>query len=509
MNVFYHIYCQHLINIMNELLNDERISIKEKIVGINKLLEAPATLEILNNDVVTVEEKQAIMKKIADLINIAGRENHALNGRIALLQEKITPPPIDVPNLHFNPQKQRKFILLGLTFCQNAIMRFTKMGLKSSIVAICDETNTYVGKSMNFNDGTAISVIGFGNLVNLYRQSNDIAILLTCNRMQWNPFLDALKSASVTNVYVVPNHVYWDQSIDFMSVLRKAPMDLPMLSYYEYQPTRHCNLNCYHCGNYSNFASGKPVMLDKEQYKKDVKRLGELFWNVGSMRFQGGDPLVAAEILPELMQVTRETFPYADMALLSNGLLIPKTSEKVFEAMREYHVYFWLSGYPPTHKMYDKIKNKCDKEKIPVSIMPIITNWHATNLKSFELPPSNNRQALENLWRSCVEKESHPLEDGYLYRCCGLTPNTPAVYEHFGLDVEKNLMWKNIDKFRINIYDPDIDGFKINESLKMDNMIELCAYCANVKSNFKSIPWKASSNKKIKLEEYYWEAKPF
>lgn len=251
--------------------------------------------------------------------------------------------------------------------------------------------------------------------------------------------------------------------------------------------------------------SGKPVMLDKEQYVTDVKRLGELFWTVGSMRIQGGEPLMATEILPELMQVTRETFPYADMALISNGLLIPKTNPKLFEAMRKYHFYFWLSGYPPTYKIYDKIQAICNAENIPVSIMPPITNWHATNLKAFELEPVKDRKTLEELWNKCVEKSSIILEDGYLYRCCIISPNTPTVYKRFGWNIAKNQMWKNIDKFRVNIYDPNFDGFKFNESLEMENMLECCQYCANVRANYKSISWKTCTSKHAKIKDYYWE----
>lgn len=107
---------------------------------------------------------------------------------------------------------------------QHAILRLVHLGFKNNILAICDETNNYVGKTLCVNevtDSTEIPVIDFNKLVNMYRTIKDVAILLAGNRMQLNPFLEPLKNAGITSIYIVPTYVYWDESADFMKLLKK------------------------------------------------------------------------------------------------------------------------------------------------------------------------------------------------------------------------------------------------------------------------------------------------
>lgn len=70
---------------MDELLDNEEIDVKEKILGISKLLDSPATLEIINDDVVGIKEKNAIMHRITRLIVIAEKENYTIDSDINLI----------------------------------------------------------------------------------------------------------------------------------------------------------------------------------------------------------------------------------------------------------------------------------------------------------------------------------------------------------------------------------------------------------------------------------------
>lgn len=70
-------------------------------------------------------------------------------------------------------------------------------------------------------------------------------------------------------------HVYRENSLDQWTIF-PVPVNRLMLTYYELHAAEHCNLNCYHCRNYSNLVS-KPVMADLERHKRDVIRLTELF----------------------------------------------------------------------------------------------------------------------------------------------------------------------------------------------------------------------------------------
>lgn len=304
----------------------------------------------------------------------------------------------------------------------------------------------------------------------------------------------------IDHICVVPSYVYWDMSYDYYDAIQEVPMERPMLTYYEYHTAEHCNLNCFHCGNFSNVLS-KPVMGDFEQYEKDISRLKELFWNVGTIRFQGGEPLLNPR-LPEFIQITREAFPIADLAILSNGLLIPTADPALFEAMRKYHVTFWISGYPPTYTMKDKIVAKCQAENIPVDIMPLIQEWRMESIRAIESPPSSDWNEAERWWQKCGAKDSHLLKDGYLYYCCFTSPLLPDLYERLELDIKNNHMYQHLDNLRFDLSNPELDGWMISQ--KLDHVHECCLYCVNRWPNFKMTSWKTCPSGQIKKEDYLW-----
>jgi len=390
-------------------------------------------------------------------------------------------------------------IILGLTqYAEIAIKRLIQNPGKIKVTAFCELSGNNVGKKVNIN-GKSFPIINFAKLKS-YCKHDKVNILLAEDAFSWNNILNLLRKERLDNIYIAPMHVYMDPQFDFYSSLRKVPMDQPMLTYYEYHTAEHCNLNCFQCGNFSNLQA-TPEMGDFAQYKRDIMRLKELFWNVGHIRFQGGEPLMNPQ-LPEFIRVTRETFPYADIGILSNGLLIPNADPYLFQAMRDYHTRFWLSGYPPTYKLKEKIEEKCSKENVPVAFMPLITEWRMESVKVMEMRPSNDWKAAEKWWRNCGARDSHLLKDGYLYYCCFSPPTMRNIYEYFGLDEKNNYMLQHLDELRFDLTDPSLDGWKIIE--KLDHVHECCLYCVNRWPNFKMTSWKTCPHGQANIEDYVW-----
>ena len=68
----------------------------------------------------------------------------------------------------------------------------------------------------------------------------------------------------------------------------------------------------------------------------------------------GGEPLLHSE-LSEILPIARKYFPNSKIALVSNGLLIPKIDEQLIESIKNNNIFFNISLYQPTYKMADKI----------------------------------------------------------------------------------------------------------------------------------------------------------
>ena len=414
------------------------------------------------------------------------------DSELAAMRQDYCPPSPAVPE---------KLILLGLSdIARQAEYMLSKEDHAPSVVAVCDLTGRQSKKRIQLNSGV-IPVISYGEMIEICRRQDDTGILMTVHPFAWENILEHLRSDDVTALYALPMYAYREPVQNAHELIFHVPIDKPMLTYFEYYVSYHCNLNCYQCGAYSNLVS-EPSYGDLEQYKKDILRLKELFWNVGQMRFQGGEPLLNPQ-LPEFIKVTREVFPYADIGILSNGLLIPKAVPELFEAMRENHVFFWLSGYEPTHRQRNQIEARCRKERVPISIMPLITEWRTESLKTIEMEPSTDWDAAKKWWSKCGASDSHLLKDGYLYYCCFTPPNLPVLYERFGLDIRDNYMWQHLDELRFDLSDLALDGWRINE--KLNHPHETCLYCVNRWNNFKMVPWKTCPPSKAKLEDYLWE----
>lgn len=235
----------------------------------------------------------------------------------------------------------------------------------------------------------------------------------------------------------------------------------PSLLCYQYHVAHHCNLKCKGCGHRSNVA--KPEFGDFEQYSKDVHRLSELFCTVGLIELLGGEPLLNPK-LPDFIRVTRETFPLADIRVYTNGLLIPCISQDVFDAMKEYDAEFTISLYPPTKDIIETIIMRCWENDIPYNILPFIEKFGVGMFD--EEGKTDPKEAYD---KCIIDRNCHFLMDGRLSMC-----PLPPIYEKFKDTFREELEFEEGKDF-INLYDPAMDGFIINELLSKP--IPACRYC--------------------------------
>ena len=396
-----------------------------------------------------------------------------------------------------------KWIVVSLGTDNEGFLAATAVRLMRSqknpkIIACCDVSGSNCGKTFQVKN-ESLPIIDLDTAVRRCQEDQTgLGLLVVEHPLRTNVILRALRYSRLRNVYISQDYVYWDNKYDFLEGLHRVPVERPMLSYFEFQACYHCNLNCYHCGNYSNLIT-EPEWGDIDQYEKDVRRLSELFWNVGNIRFQGGEPMLNPR-LPDYFRITQEAFPAANIGILSNGLLIPKAKPELFEAIRKYKISINISGYPPTYEMKDKIEKRCAEEGVFVHFWPKITKWNKTSLKLLNMPPSSDWNAAEKRWTNCLSRDSHLLSEGYLYYCCMSPPTTPQLYERFGLDLKENYMWQHLDEIRFDLSDPTLDGWAMNE--KLDHVHEACLYCVNRVPHIKTTQWRICPSGQAKLEDY-------
>jgi hypothetical protein len=233
------------------------------------------------------------------------------------------------------------------------------------------------------------------------------------------------------------------------------------------QVTDHCNLACSGCNHFSPLSP--PVFASPEVVERDITRLAELFDNVGWLLILGGEPLLHPRLV-EFARLARRAFPTAGIALITNGLLLMKMPDQLWEELVSLGVQFRVSVYP-----------------VPLDIDTIseIANRHRADIilnriNSFRKLPI--RQGADcNPARAFRKCGMCPLlRDGRLYPCAytGLS----SILEHrFGVapPVERTDY--------IDIHD-EVDGYQIVKFLS--HPVDWCRHCDN--DAVETYPWRPS-----------------
>ncbi|MDR0818702.1 MAG: radical SAM protein [Oscillospiraceae bacterium] len=264
------------------------------------------------------------------------------------------------------------------------------------------------------------------------------------------------------------------------------------LTAYQTHLADHCNLNCKGCGHFCNLVK-EPIFADLEQYSKDVTRLSELYWNVSLLQLLGGEPLLNSQ-LEEFIKVSRKAFPAAELNVYSNGLLVTRQPESLFETMRENRCAFRFSAYKPIYKKRDELTEFLGKRGIIWSF-----TGHTIPIETFSRSVLLNPEPVDatEIWSKCRDTICHVLEPGYLYPCGG-GPWNKYLEEHFDVKINHG----DPEKLRINLETTTLTGHEINALL--DGPHEACKYCGTLK--MKPFDWETRTREKAMLSDYAIDA---
>lgn len=128
----------------------------------------------------------------------------------------------------------------------------------------------------------------------------------------------------------------------------------------------HCNLKCELCCHNSQLVDGE-VFVELEQYVKDLKRLHELIDDAKQICLVGGEPLLHPQ-LSEFIDATRKIYPYAQIVVVTNALLLRQSSPELLECLKKNQVSLDISLYPPMHRQLDKLLEYANSKGINVHI---------------------------------------------------------------------------------------------------------------------------------------------
>jgi len=262
--------------------------------------------------------------------------------------------------------------------------------------------------------------------------------------------------------------------------IKKILGQKPTLYYVELCVAEHCNLNCKGCVFFSNIVEGQ-VFYEIDQYKADITRLSELFKNIRNITLLGGEPLLN-ENLPQFITESRKTFPDAKIRVVTNGLLCKKMSDELINAFKDNDALLHITLYKPLFDSIDTIKELL----VSYGINFIIGTPATMFMKIFNDKGDND---IKKSFNRCLRKRCSYLSNGFISVC-----SFPVLVKWFDKQFGKSIA-ETLENNKINIYDTDMDGFKLKK--KLLKPINACKYC----SNPEWFPWSKSESEP-KIEDY-------
>ena len=245
--------------------------------------------------------------------------------------------------------------------------------------------------------------------------------------------------------------------------------------YLESDITDRCNLNCSGCCHFANF-SLEDEFYPLENFRRDISRMAQTC-DVLKFRMLGGEPLVLKNF-DSYLSFARRCFPNAQLEIYSNGTLIPSLPQKILDTLRETKCLVYLTLYPPTVKIFEKIQAKLHENSIRYDISRKVENFAA------QMTLNGNNNPDKSI-AACRCKKSRSIRNGRIYKC----PIDAACYK-----LAKKFGLKNFaSPTGIDIFSPNFPAL----IPMLDGEVELCHWCGEM---HREIPWRISN--KPNLEDY-------
>ena len=332
-----------------------------------------------------------------------------------------------------------------------------------------------------------VTVFSIHNITDEMKKSAEIFVTI----LDWDckvEIINQLEQGRFSHVYLVhPNSWRDDAQLiedgrvnsQYITELKKeGDMFVPVLPYLETHIMNGCLLNCKGCSHFSNlyrFDDAVPF----ESFQKDMIQLSQRCYIV-KLRLLGGEPLMNPSLL-NYLKIARERFPYSDIRVATNGLLVLKLSEEVLQYLSESDIVLDITIYQETYRFKEQLEDLLESYQVRYQM-------DKENLQKFNkcltLYGTHDGQRIIE---KCSRKNCMILKDGNIYRC-PIAAYVPRFNEVFGQNIKTVSL--------CNIYHDGMDKLKELSLGREIKATETCNYCVEAVD----FPWEVSH--KPKMEEW-------
>lgn len=242
----------------------------------------------------------------------------------------------------------------------------------------------------------------------------------------------------------------------------------------EIHVAEHCNLNCKNCSMFCGLVK-KEAYPDYNEFEKGIILLKKYFQHVKIFRIIGGEPLLNKDLDKYIYKI-RDIYPYTDIRLISNGILVKQMSDKLIKAVKECHVTFIVTQYAALKGSIDEIKMFLVEKGITNIVTEVVTEFQ----KIYNA--SGNSNIDENFYR-CHWKGNCATMYGTQIATCFVPFVIHYLSDQFNLGI--------LETGKIDLEENGLTTQEIRR--RMHTPFDLCRYCAP-KGDW--VTWERIKNKK-------------
>ena len=240
------------------------------------------------------------------------------------------------------------------------------------------------------------------------------------------------------------------------------------IPYFEIDIALGCNLRCQHCTHFSPYRKGyvptEQIVHWFETWSKKIRPV--------RMNLLGGEPFLHPD-LPAVLLETRRIWKDSTLGIVSNGLLIPQASQKVFDALKRANFHVVISDHSDSTLSYEKVVAGCvrlEENGISHELRASNEQWwvqHQWDEHGAFVPfQSDPRDA----WSICISKGCPSLANNRFYKCAVLA----SVVEGVGEGALPSEHWK--DFLTCSSLSPDANALTILKYFCTQEVQE-CSQC--------------------------------
>ena len=262
----------------------------------------------------------------------------------------------------------------------------------------------------------------------------------------------------------------------------------PRLERLDIHLTDHCNLNCAHCSYFSNISP--PVFADLEGFTHDLTASSTLFAAIRKVYLLGGEPLLHPQAAEFIYRARRILGPASEIYLVTNGLLLAKQPEALWDALHETDTTCRVTPYP-VKLDWETIEAQARRFEVHLDLTPAVEEF-------FVIPLDLDvRQFAKDSYKACAKHDwvCPNVREGKLYPC-GVIGYADVFAQRYG---KPDFKPGDTDAFTLSEASDPATAFKRGWQA-MDFLLSAPPFCSHCDwTRFPLAPWKHS---KGTLEEW-------